>query len=132
MRRIRVVAAVVETEGKLLICRRPSHKRHGGLWEFPGGKVEDGEDDLAALRRELREELGVEVTTVDTPVFEADDLGSAFSIVFVPTSIEGTPHPFEHDQILWARLEDLDKLPLAPTDQRYVEERTRSQHRPGN
>ena len=57
---MRVLATVIRRDGRLLVCQRPSHKRHGGLWEFPGGKVEPGESDLAASRRELAEELGVE------------------------------------------------------------------------
>jgi len=61
---IRVLASVIERDQKLLVCRRPVHKRHGGLWEFPGGKVQKGESDLEAARRELREELAVEVTGV--------------------------------------------------------------------
>ena len=61
---VRVIAAVVWRGDRLLVCQRPAHKRHGGLWEFPGGKVEAGESDAAAARRELREELGVEVTAV--------------------------------------------------------------------
>ncbi len=49
---IRVLASVIERDHRLLVCRRPLHKRHGGLWEFPGGKVREGESDLEAARRE--------------------------------------------------------------------------------
>jgi len=61
---IRVLASVIQRDNRLLVFRRPLDKRHGGLWEFPGGKVREGESDLDAARRELREELGVEVTGV--------------------------------------------------------------------
>jgi 8-oxo-dGTP diphosphatase len=61
---IRVLASVIERDHRLLVCRRPLDKRHGGLWEFSGGKVREGESDLEAARRELREELAVEVTGV--------------------------------------------------------------------
>ena len=61
---IRVLASVIQRENRLLVYRRPLHKRHGGLWESPVGKVREGESDLEAARRELREELGVEVTGV--------------------------------------------------------------------
>jgi hypothetical protein len=47
---IRVLASVIERDQRLLVCRRPLHKRHGGLWEFPGGKVREGESDLEAVR----------------------------------------------------------------------------------
>lgn len=64
MAEIRVVASVIEHEGRLLVCKRPAHKRHGGLWEFPGGKVEPEESDFKAVERELEEELGVRVREV--------------------------------------------------------------------
>lgn len=114
--RVRVVAAVIEREGRLLVCRRPTHKRHGGLWEFPGGKVEPDEDDMAALRRELREELAVEVVAVEDELFRSDDAGSHFTIAFIPTVIDGEPEPLEHEEIMWASPEELTRLDLAPSD----------------
>jgi 8-oxo-dGTP diphosphatase len=116
--RVRVVAAVIERDGKVLVCRRPALKRHGGLWEFPGGKIEPDEDDLAALRRELREELAVEVVSVAEEVFRNDDGG--FSIAFIPTVIAGEPEPVEHEAILWALPADLARLELAPSDLLFV------------
>ena len=120
MNRVRVVAAVIESDGKVLVCRRPEHKRHGGLWEFPGGKVEPGEDDLAALKRELHEELDVEVVSISAEVFRKDDAGSHFTIVFIPTVISGEPRALEHDQILWADEDTVAGLNLAPSDASYV------------
>jgi 8-oxo-dGTP diphosphatase len=61
LRRVRVVAAVVRRDGRTLITRRRDDAARGGLWEFPGGKVEAGEAEPAALRREIREELGCDV-----------------------------------------------------------------------
>jgi 8-oxo-dGTP diphosphatase len=58
MRTARVVAAVVRRGGRILITRRHDEAERGGLWEFPGGKVEPGEGEADALRREIREELG--------------------------------------------------------------------------
>ena len=58
---IRVVAALIRVEGKVLLTQRKPGKHLGMSWEFPGGKVEEGEDDHQALMRELREELGVTV-----------------------------------------------------------------------
>jgi 8-oxo-dGTP diphosphatase len=57
-----VVAAVIERDGRILICQRKSGRRHALKWEFPGGKVEPGEDSRSALTRELREELQIEAT----------------------------------------------------------------------
>ena len=128
--RIRVVAAVIEREGKLLVCQRPQHKRHGGLWEFPGGKLEPGEDDLAAVSRELREELDVETVSVADECFRMDDDGSHFTIAFVLTVIEGTPRALEHDAIMWADSDELSRLELAPSDRHYVTFRTSAVPRP--
>jgi 8-oxo-dGTP diphosphatase len=62
MRRVRVVAAVVRRDGRILVTRRHGHAERGGQWEFPGGKVEPGESEPAALVREIREELDCEVS----------------------------------------------------------------------
>ena len=70
------MAAVISRGGELLVCQRPPHKRHGGLWEFPGGKTEPDESDESAARRELREELGVSVVSAEVAEFEAHDPGS--------------------------------------------------------
>jgi mutator protein MutT len=119
---IRVVAAVVGRGERLLVCRRPPHKRHGGLWEFPGGKCEPGESDVDAVRRELREELGVEATAVGEEDFAIVDPGSPFLIAFVPATIAGEPTCHEHTALAWGTPEELARLPLAPSDRRYVEE----------
>ena len=121
----RVVAAVVCRDDRFLVCRRPGHKRHGGLWEFPGGKVVTDETDADAISRELREELGVALVHADIAEFEAADPQSPFLIAFVPARIDGEPACHEHSELRWATLDDLESLPLAPSDARYVEWRAR-------
>jgi 8-oxo-dGTP pyrophosphatase MutT (NUDIX family) len=120
---IRVIAAVVSDGDRLLLCQRPPHKRHGGLWEFPGGKCEPGESDLEAARRELREELGVEVLAVGPAELAVIDPGSPFEIVFVPVTIAGTPVCREHTALVWKPLAEVPSLSLAPSDRRFVEGR---------
>ena len=118
---IRVLAAVVRRDDRYLICQRPAQKRHGGLWEFPGGKLEEDETLLAAARRELFEELNVIVTGVERSLFSVADPGSDFVIEFVPTTIEGEPTCLEHMALRWLLLDDLFDFPLAPSDQRFAE-----------
>lgn len=119
----RVVAAVISHGDALLVGQRPYEKRHGGLWEFPGGKCHPGEDDAAALRREMAEELGVQVVEVGEEEFAAHDPGSSYLIVFVPVRIIGDPLCREHIDLHWGPPSDLMQLPLAPSDRRFVEYR---------
>jgi 8-oxo-dGTP diphosphatase len=120
---IRVVAAVIKRNGRLLVCQRPIHKRHGGLWEFPGGKVEEGESDFAAVERELREELDVAVLAVEPVVFSVTDPGSEFLIEFLFVTIEGEPQALEHDRLQWVTEAELLSIPLAPSDFRFARSR---------
>ena len=116
-----VLAAVIKRDGNYLICQRPAHKRHGGLWEFPGGKVEAGETHFEAARRELAEELDVRVLSVGSAIFSIADPGSEFLIEFVPTTIHGSPKCLEHMDLRWMSLRDLPSLELAPSDRRFVD-----------
>lgn len=127
---VRVMAAVISRGDELLVCQRPLHKRHGGLWEFPGGKCEPGESDADALHREMREELGIKVVEVGQAQFESRDEGSPFVIVFVPVQVSGEPVCHEHEALRWGTAEELGKLPLAPSDRRFMThllERSRSE-----
>lgn len=104
----------------MLICQRPPEKRHGGLWEFPGGKLEAGESDLDAARRELSEELGVAVDRIGRELFAVHDENSPFLIAFVETFIRGTPTCHEHTALAWAEPHDISRYALAPSDRRFV------------
>ena len=118
---IPVLAAVIQRCGRYLVCQRPALKRHGGLWEFPGGKLEPGESLLHAANRELSEELDVTALEVSEPLFSIADPGSPFVIEFVPTMISGEPACLEHAELRWAPLAELPDLPLAPSDRKFVE-----------
>lgn len=117
---IEVVAAVIRRDAEVLVARRPDHKRHGGLWEFPGGKVLEGESYLEAAKRELGEELGVQVLEAGPPIFSAADPESPFIIRFVEVRISGEPRPREHARLRWAAIGELGALRLAPADERFV------------
>ena len=103
------------------MCLRPAHKRHGGLWEFPGGKLEAGETLGQAAAQELREELGVEIASCGEVVFTHIDVGSPFQIEFTVVEICGTPVPLEHDQLQWVDDVGLRALALAPSDRVFAE-----------
>jgi 8-oxo-dGTP pyrophosphatase MutT (NUDIX family) len=116
-----VVAAVIVKDGAYLVCRRPLHKRHGGLWEFPGGKVEEGESLLEAARRELSEELDLSAIKESGQVFSVKDPASGFMINFVEIEVEGEPTLLEHIECAWLPPSQLSSLDLAPSDRKFVE-----------
>lgn len=117
---IPVVAAVVSRGEEVLLALRPAHKRHGGMWEFPGGKVDPGEGEAEALARELQEELGVKVIRTGARLASFRDPGSAFEIRFLSVEVEGEPRALEHDAVAWISPSEARGLPLAPSDRRFV------------
>lgn len=117
---IRVVAAVIEKNRTYLTCKRPGNKRHGGLWEFPGGKVFENESDFDAVRRELSEELNVRTIEVGETLLEVPDPGTDFIVVFKEVAIIGEPQALEHSELCWATPLELIGFRLAPSDEIFV------------
>ena len=116
-----VVAAVLRRGATVLLCRRPLEKRHGGLWEFPGGKVHAGETPGQALERELAEELGLVLTAAAAaPLAQFDDPGSTFTIAFHPVAARGEPEAREHLEVRWVEVTRAGAYDLAPSDRRFV------------
>jgi 8-oxo-dGTP diphosphatase len=115
-----VVCALIERDGCLLLAQRPAHKHLPLKWEFPGGKVEAGEDPAAAIRREIREELGCEIQVVRAlPDFLHDYSPVVIRMLpfvcrFAPASAE--PQPHEHRAIAWVRPPALRSYDLAAAD----------------
>ena len=124
-----VLAAVISRNGSFLIGKRARHKRHGGLWEFPGGKIQPGENLLEAARREIAEELGMAVPGVGLVLFEQQDPGSSFLIRFVEVEAEGEPVPTEHEAVAWVPAPKLRDYALAPSDRAFVSMLTGSMQR---
>ena len=102
-RLIPVVAAVIERDGRFLAARRTEPEAFKGLWEFPGGKTEPGEDDVAALIRECREELGVEIAVGEPvgPEYLSPN-GRYLVRTYRAELLSGEPAPIEsHDEVRW-------------------------------
>lgn len=118
--RVRVVAAVIERDGHFLLGCRPAEKRHGGLWEFPGGKLDVGEDAEQATIRELDEEMRLEVMSVGARLLSVEDPRSPFVIEFFEVTVRGEPLALEHSDVAWRRVEELQQMPLAPADAAFV------------
>ena len=119
--RTRVLAAVMERDGRLLLARRPPGKRHAGLWEFPGGKFLPGETPLEAAQRELAEELGVEAPALGDLLLSVPDPGSPFDVEFHAVEIRGEPAALEHEALAWVLPEELLLYPLAPSDRAFAQ-----------
>ena len=118
---VRVLAAVIRRQDRFLLCQRARHKRHGGLWEFPGGKIEPGESLLHAARRELAEELALETNAAGDVAYRIRDPGSPFVIEFVPVEVSGEPRALEHEALAWVTLADAAALALAPSDRAFLD-----------
>ena len=113
-----VAGLILDDAGRLLACKRPEGKHLGGKWEFPGGKVEPGEDPATALVRELEEELGIQVQTGAelTPVVWDYGRGPIRLHPFLCRIQSGTPHPHEHSDIRWCEVDELGELDWAEAD----------------
>jgi 8-oxo-dGTP diphosphatase len=112
--------ALVDADGRVLITRRPEGKPMAGLWEFPGGKVEEGERPEATLIRELREELGIETKEAClAPLTFASHDYQDFHLVmplFVCRRWEGLAKGREGQALKWVRPSELRQYPMPPAD----------------
>lgn len=118
-RRIDVVAAVIQQpDGRFLLAQRPPGKAYAGYWEFPGGKVEDGESPPAALARELHEELGISVVTAWPWIIREFDYPHAAVRLhfFRVRAWHGEVHGREAQAFAWQRLEAIDVAPVLPAN----------------
>ena len=113
---IKVVAAVIERDGRILVGQRRKSDSHGLKWEFPGGKVERGEASVVALARELEEELGIQAKIGREIVRYAHEYPKRATILLIffhVTSFNGEPQSLAFERIVWelpARLPEYDFL----------------------
>jgi 8-oxo-dGTP diphosphatase len=117
--RLRVVAAALfDADGRVLIAQRPEGKHMAGWWEFPGGKVADGESDRDALVRELREELGIESRAhrvITTMAHEYPDRVVEL-ILWHASLVSGEPRGLDGQQLKWVDCQSLGSERLLPAD----------------
>jgi mutator protein MutT len=119
-----VTAGLVFREGKLLMTQRPEGKHLAGLWEFPGGKQQPGETLEECLRRELREELGIEATVHELlQIREHTYPEKTVRLHFYRCSLpHGEPQPLDCAALAWVTAEQLSQYPFPPPDYSLVEQ----------
>ena len=124
---ITVVAAVIEKDGAFLVTRRQKGVHLAGLWEFPGGKIDEGETHAAALLREIREELDTEVEVGDL-VFEVAHAyeDRTVALFFYRCTLRGIPRPLLGQEMRWVPRADLASLGFPPADEELIKRLTGS------
>jgi 8-oxo-dGTP diphosphatase len=115
-----VACALIDPDGRVLLAQRPPDKSMGGLWEFPGGKLEAGETPEETLIRELHEELGIAVKEACLAPFAfASHAYPDFHLLmplYVCRRWEGTPQALEHQALKWVRPRDMGSYSMPPAD----------------
>ena len=121
-----VACALIDADGRVLMCKRPEGKSHAGLWEFPGGKIELGERPEQAIVRELREELGIEPCEQCLQPFSfvshAYDDFNLFMPLFLCRQWDGFAKPREGQALKWVFPDKLLDLNLVPADVSLAQE----------
>lgn len=109
-----VVGIIRNTKGDILISERPKHKYKGGLWEFPGGKVEATENAFQALQRELKEELNIQVISAESWLKFQHDYSDRVVLLdtWHVTAFSGIPKGAEGQLIRWVSVNDLHEFPF--------------------
>jgi 8-oxo-dGTP diphosphatase len=119
-----VAAALIDETGRVLLQRRPEGKAMAGLWEFPGGKVEESERPEAALVRELEEELGIaldEASLAPLAFATADNAGRHMLLLLYSCRVwRGTPQALDAEAITWVQPGDMAGLAMPPADRPLI------------
>ena len=122
---LRVVGACICKDGSYLLSQRSSQQGYEGKWEFPGGKINPGETDIDAIKREIKEEIGVDIDVLDeldtTSFFEKDKNRIIKLKVFNCAIVNGTPTSKEGQKLEWKKLDEIENLELMPSDVEIVQ-----------
>lgn len=120
---INVVAGFIHENNKILICQRPAGKARALLWEFAGGKVEQGESHAEALKREYREELAVEIEVGDLFYSHSHEYEDVTVNLFIYHAkiVHGTIQKLEHKDIQWISSKEIDNYTFCPADAEVLE-----------
>jgi 8-oxo-dGTP diphosphatase len=113
-----VTAGIIRKDGSFLLARRSSGEKLAGFWEFPGGKLENGETPEACLERELKEELGIQTRIGEKcaqNLYEYDH-GRFCIVAYFVDWISGDPRPKVHDRLEWVKIDELMGYRLLPAD----------------
>lgn len=118
-----VAAAVIDAAGRVLIAQRPEGKHMAGGWEFPGGKLEPGEERLAGLARELREELGISIVGTPRPLIRVRHAYPSREVlldIWVVKRYSGEARGMDGQALRWCTQDQLEKAQLLPADRPIV------------
>lgn len=116
---IEVVGAIIKDGDRYLVGQRAAHKSQGGLWEFIGGKIEQGETPEQALARECREELALEIENeqvIDSVIHEYPEKTIRLILISCSPKSGSVPMALEHQQIMWVTVSEMRKMPFAAAD----------------
>ena len=122
---ISVIAGLIFRNGRVLICQRGQNAAFALKWEFPGGKIEDRETETDALRRELKEELAIELCESEFfsgYTYSYEDGPTVFLRFHWVKSFEGDPQNIVFEQISWVEIDDLIKFDFLEGDRRLIME----------
>ena len=123
-----VVGALIKRKERILVCQRFDDDLFGSLWEFPGGKVEKQEDKKAAIKREIKEELGINIKVGKlVNIFEDENTMMKITVyLYLCYITRGSPRCIECQNLRWATIDAIGRLTLAPADRKihtYLKEK---------
>ena len=121
---IEVVGAIIREGDRYLVGQRAAHKSQGGLWEFMGGKIEKGETPEAALARECREELDLEIENeriVDSVIHEYPEKTIRLTLISCTPKPGSVPRAIEHQAIRWVTTDEMREMDFAPADKELIQ-----------